>query len=783
MFWWRRWWEGTEVYTLGSAAKLRWRCSAEISPDGVLPVMTGAETGPRFESSTLAVVSNRLPFSAERRHGGLSLTRSPGGLVAALDPVLKRLGGVWVGWPGVPQEDVEAAGGVTIPPEDGVCYRPVALSAREVSQYYSGFSNRTLWPLFHYFVGRTKIDSTTWRAYERVNERFAAAVAEDARRGALVWVHDYQLLLVPHFLRRLAPDARIAFYLHIPFPAADVFRVLPWSRSLLRGMLASDLVGFQIPAYAQHFLSCAERLLGCEVDRAAGLVRGEGREVSVQVHPISVDTGAIEALAGRASTGAAPTEPMLEVLGVDRLDYTKGLQDRLLAVERFFERYPVYHERVQFTQLLVPSRERVAEYSQLKREIDETVGRINGRFSEPGWTPIRYFVRSLPPEELVPLYRRADVALVTPLRDGMNLVAKEYVTAQLENDGVLILSEMAGAAEELQEALIVNPFDVDAVAEALHRALSMPEDERRARMSALRDRVRAHDVHAWVNRFLDGAAAAVRHARMVGTSPVEPVLRRLAPWLEQRPTLGLFVDYDGTLTPLVARPEDARLSDATRKVLDEARRTPSVDIVIVSGRSLADVKEIVGVPGITYVGNHGFEIEGPGINYVYPGTERFLATLAGAATDLRALDQEGAWVEHKGVTLTYHLRAVPGPLRERAQQHAERVLRKRRLRVVTGHDAVEGRPPVDWHKGHAVLYVLVRRHGVQWPARVRALYVGDDETDEDAFRSLSGIGRSICVSPVVPAAGTAADFRLPGPDAVAQLLRWLASGAFASTAR
>jgi trehalose 6-phosphate synthase/phosphatase len=742
---------------------------------------TATVTGP--EVSALAVVSNRLPFSAERRHGGLVLTRSPGGLVAALDPVLKRLGGVWVGWPGVSQEDIEAAGGLTAQPENGVCYRQVPLSAREVAQYYGGVANGMLWPLFHLFVGKVNIDSAAWRVYERVNERFAAAVADDARRGALVWVHDYHLLLVPYYLRRMVPDARLAFFLHIPFPATDVFRVLPWSRNLLRGMLASDLIGFQIPAYAHHFLACAERLLGCEVDRAAGIARFEGRDVTVQAHPISVDAVAIEQLAGVVGRRPRDDQRVTEVLGVDRLDYTKGLHERLLAVERFLERYPAFHERVRFTQLLVPSREHVAEYRQLKRQIDEAVGRLNGRFSEGGWTPIRYFVRSLLPEDLVRLYRQADVALVTPLRDGMNLVAKEYVCAQLENDGVLILSELAGAAEELQEALVVNPFDVEAVAEALYRALSMPEDERQSRMSALRDRVRGHDVHAWVSRFLDAAAGAARQARASRASPTDAVLRRLGPWLAQRPTVCLLVDYDGTLTPLAARPEEARLADSTRAVLEQALRTPKVDVVVVSGRSVEDLKQVVGVPGLTYVGNHGFEIEGPGISYRYPGTERFLAALGAAATDLEALGVEGAWVEHKGVTLSYHLRAVPLPLREKAQRRAEKVLRKRRLRVLTGHEAVEGRPPVDWHKGHAALYVVGRRHGVQWPSRVRALYIGDDATDEDAFRSLSGIGRSICVSPVAPAAGTAADFRLPDPDAVVHLLRWLASGAFSGAPR
>ncbi len=730
----------------------------------------------------LVVVSNRLPFAAERRRGRWTLVRSPGGLVAALEPVLEQRGGVWAGWAGVPEEDVSAAGGLTMPEKGAVCYRRVPLTARDVSQYYAGFANRTLWPLLHYFVGRTKMDAASWRAYERVNERFARAVADDARRRALVWVHDYHLMLVPLFLRRWIPEARLAFFLHVPFPATDVFRVLPWSRALLRGLLAADLVAFQTPAYAEHFLACAERLLGCEVDRGAGLVRFEGRNVSVQAHPISVDVRAIEELARR---GPAPpprgADRVIEVLGVDRLDYTKGLHERLLAIERFLERYPAYHHRVRFTQLLVPSRERVAEYSQLKREIDETVGRVNGRFSDGGWTPIRYFVRSLPHEELVPMYRQADVALVTPLRDGMNLVAKEYVVAQLENDGVLILSEMAGAADELPEALIVNPFDPEAVAEALHRALSMPADERRARMSALRDRVRSHDVHAWVDRFLEAAHRAAHDARVAVAAPVDVLSRRLGPWLRQRPAVAAFLDYDGTLTPLVEQPADARLPDATRQVLEQALRAPHLDVVIVSGRSVADVMEMTGVPGLVYVGNHGFEIEGPGISYRHPEAAQFLAPLSAAAAELAACRIEGAWVEHKGVTLAYHLRGVRDAERARAQRVAEAVLRRHKLRVVVGQDAVEGRPPLDWHKGHAVLYVLVHRYGTEWPARVRPLYVGDDATDEDAFRSLRGIGRSIHVGAQPPARGTVADFRLPGPDAVVQLLRWLGSGAFAGT--
>jgi trehalose 6-phosphate synthase/phosphatase len=741
-----------------------------------------AQPGP--DDRQLVVVSNRLPFRAVREARGMRLARSPGGLVSALQPVLEQRGGVWIGWTGATREETDAAGGVDLPVSERVQYRQVPLSANEVAQYYGGFSNRTLWPLFHYFIGRTTIDSGFWRTYDRVNERFAQAAAAASAPQALVWVHDYQLLRLPYHLRALSPDARVAFFLHIPFPAADVFRVLPWSRGILQGMLSCDLVGFQVPSYAHHFLECAERLLGCEVDRTAGVARFEGREVAVKAHPISIDVAEIESLSRRldAEPRRRSADRVIEILGVDRLDYTKGIYERLLAIERLLDRHPGYRRHVRFTQLMVPSRERVAEYSELKRQLDETVGRINGRFSERGWSPVSYLVRVLPPEELVPLYRHSDIALITPLRDGMNLVAKEYVAAQLEDDGVLILSEMAGAADELQEALLVNPFDIDAVAEALHRALSMSEDERLARMSALRDRVQSHNVHTWVSGFVDAAERASDRALAAVASPADVTRRRLAPWLAQRPAVALFLDYDGTLTPIVNRPEDARLSEATRKTLAEAARTPNLDVVVVSGRALEDVRTMVGVNGLTYVGNHGFEIEGPGLAYRHEGAEAFRARLDRAADELGTIGVEGGWVERKGLTLSYHLRQVAVGERDRAQRLAEAVLRRRRLRVTSGALVVEGRPTVDWHKGRAVLHVLVHRHGADWPARIRALYIGDDVTDEDAFGSLRGIGRSIRVSPLPPAIPTAADFRLPDPEAVVHLLRWLASGAFAHPA-
>jgi trehalose 6-phosphate synthase/phosphatase len=733
---------------------------------------------PPHASRSLVVVSNRLPFTLAQGSDGPRFERSPGGLVSALDPALAQRGGVWIGWPGTsterdaPVPEFPTAGA-------NVRYRGVELTSREVSLYYGAFSNRTLWPLFHYFTDRTQVDPPAWSVYDRVNERFGEAAAEESDDASLVWIHDYQLLRAPLYLRSRAPGRRIAFFLHIPFPAYDVFRILPWARQLMHGMLAADLVGFHIAHYAQHFLTSAERLLGCEIDRAKGEVQWDGRVVTVAAHPIGIDVDAIEALSSACQEVApapAADEPAT-VLGVDRLDYTKGVHERLLALERLFERHPEHRRHVVFTQVLVPSRGHVAEYRALKRQIDETVGRINGRFSEARWTPIRYLVRSLSTADLVALYRRADVALITPLRDGMNLVAKEYVAAQLEDDGVLILSEFAGAAQELQEALIVNPRDTGAVAEALHRALKMPAQERHARMASLRDRVRDMPVQRWASSFLTAAELAGARARTNTPSPSDQVLRQLAKWLTERSRLALFLDYDGTLTPIVRRPDLAVLSNDAREALRLAAQAPEVDVTVVSGRSLQDVRSLVGIPGLTYVGDHGFEIEGPGLSHRPDGLDAHLAAVRQAAEQLAALAVPGAIVERKGATVSFHVRETPEDERRDALRQAADTVKRMGLRVTHGKMVLEGRPPIAWGKGHAVLHVLTHRYGTDWPARVRALYLGDDTTDEDAFHSLHGMGRSIFVGPA-PADGHSADLALPDPDEVVRFIRRVAARAF-----
>ncbi len=458
--------------------------------------------------AVLVTVSNRLPVTVRRGPRGPERVRSSGGLVAAFEPMLEQRGGLWIGWPGLELRPGESVSD----PEDLYQIKPVHIPRSEVKGYYHGFSNRALWPLFHSLPSQATFDTADWEAYERVNARFAGAAADAIEPGDLVLVNDYHLLLAPQRLRRGLPDTPIGFFLHIPFPPYDVFRVLPWARPILRGLLAADLIGFHVSGYVRNFLDCARRLLGAQVDLRRGVISLDKRMSRVAALPLGIDYSHYESLA-RAAPDSAFTEGEKVVLGVDRLDYTKGIPQRLHAFARLLDAHPEHRQRVTLLQLAVPSRWEVSEYRELKREIDELVGRINGRFATATWSPIRYLYRSLPRDRLCGLYRDADVALVTPLRDGMNLVAKEYVACQVHDPGVLVLSHLAGAAETMAEALLVNPYNVEDTAVKLHLALTMPTVERRSRMEALRRREAATNVHTWARKLIHRLSAAAKHNR------------------------------------------------------------------------------------------------------------------------------------------------------------------------------------------------------------------------------------------------------------------------------
>lgn len=461
----------------------------------------------------LIVVSNRAPYSFRKIGDKIQPVRSIGGLVTALEPAVISRKGAWIAW-GTSGKSKRLDMPVELPADNpSYTFHPVPLSADEVSDFYYGFSNSVLWPLCHYFTDNLDIQIPERRAYARVNNRFTDIVSWVADKDDFIWVHDYQLGLVPGLIRQKIPNARIGFFWHIPFPHVDVFSILPGARGFLEAMLGADRIGFHVPNYVENFLKSVEALTSHKVNFNEGTVHFKGRRVQVGAWPISVNCKHIENRA-QLSTSKKKAQKIRDelfadriVLGIDRMDYTKGILERLYAIDRFFLKYPRYRGKVSFIQVAAPSRSQVGSYRELKEKIDQVVGNINGKYAQLGWIPVHYFYKGFSFEEVIHLYMAADVALVTPLIDGMNLVAKEYVAVRTDNTGALILSERTGAAKELKEAIPVNPYDVENTVDALNRALKMSSRERRKRMTALRNRVKDWDIFKWVNAFLSGQPA------------------------------------------------------------------------------------------------------------------------------------------------------------------------------------------------------------------------------------------------------------------------------------
>ena len=458
-------------------------------------------------SADLVVVANRLPVDRiELPDGSSGWRTSPGGLVTAIEPVLRENDGVWIGWPGGTDTDLEPF------EQDGLRLIPMTMTAAEVEGHYEGFSNATLWPLYHDLVAKPAFHREWWDAYQGVNRRFAEKAAEVAAEGATVWVHDYQLQLVPAMLRELRPDLEIGFYLHIPFPPPELFQQLPWRRQLLEGLLGADLVGFQLPGGAQNFVRLVRQRVGHKTHRDL-VYLPDGRTVRAAAFPISIDAAGLEELASSESVLRRSQEirealgnPRKVFLGVDRLDYTKGIYARLRAFGELVAEGVFDVDQAVFVQVAVPSREQVEQYKILRDEIDRLVGRLNGDLGRIGHPPIHYLHSSYPREEMAALYRTADVMVVTPYRDGMNLVAKEYVACRCDDDGALVLSEFAGAAEELRQAWLVNPYDLNGMKQAIVDACRADHRELGRRMRAMRKTVRQHDVAAWAASFLAALA-------------------------------------------------------------------------------------------------------------------------------------------------------------------------------------------------------------------------------------------------------------------------------------
>ena len=790
--------------------------------------------------SRLIIVSNRLPVSldgdAER---GFSLRQNVGGLATAIGPYHKaHRDCLWVGWSGIDLDkyDDEQIRSIREAYARRRCV-PLFLAHDEVAGYYSGFSNDTLWPLFHDFSHEAVFEPSTWGMYQHVNRLFAQALEPLIHEGDTVWIQDYHLMLLPQMLRERFPRLPIGWFLHVPFPSPEIYRSLPWNRELLDGVLGADLIGFHTVDYARNFLSSVELLLHIRADDEGRIPMPTDRYATVDAFPIGIDYDlykrtarstlakamkrGIEEVSGKrpgrryatsltaesnavaeaitkegtwwshyaheelpeltlARSAAAEYKPNKVVVSVDRLDYTKGLPERLKAFGRMLEKYPEWTGHVTYYLLATPSRENVDTYRHLKEQVDQLVGQINGRFSLLSWTPIHYITRSLPIKPVCGIYAAGDVALVTPLRDGMNLVAKEYLACHDGRDGSLVLSDMCGAANELTEAFIVNPYDTEAMCEALHSALEISPAESRRRNIAMQARIKARTAAQWSATFLDALGQVTNEGladRRLRMSQCNELLSR---WNAADRKL-VLCDYDGTLTPLVRSPERARPTRATIDLLQRLGDASGVDLAIVSGRDRETMDAWFGGLPVTLIAEHGAWSSGP----VAAGGQREWIRSAN-------LPDEGTWmpiirdamlkavnrvprsfIETKSDALAWHYRGSDQRLAATVRDELLTQLRQQcgglGLMTMENSKVVEV-CPVSVSKGNAVSSLVdMSAYGV-------IMMVGDDTTDETMFAVAPDDAWTIKIG----MGQTAARYRLTEPAALHRLLECLIAESQAS---
>jgi trehalose 6-phosphate synthase/phosphatase len=716
--------------------------------------------------SRLIFVSNRLPYTVRRHGSEFTLTRSSGGLVSGIGPVHEGQDSLWIGNLG---GDVEGLRGAELERRRLV---PVTLPRDRARRHYEGFSNGVLWPLFHYFLESMEYDPEDFGAYQFVNQRFADVVAERARPGDRIWIHDYHLMLLPSLLRQRLPDARIGFFLHIPFPSSEVFRVLPVAEAILKGLLGSDLIGLHTYDYARHLATSYRRILGKQMDTET--IDTEHGRTQVRVFPLGIDMERYSELARspqverRLMTWKRRVRGRKVVLGIDRLDYSKGIPIRLQVYRRLLSTRPSWRRDAMFIQLAVPTRSGILNYKKLKQDVERRVGEVNGEFGELGQVPIHYMYRSIPEEELSALYRLADVAVVTPLRDGMNLVAKEYIASRNDNSGVLLLSEFAGAASELGEALVVNTWDIDGSVRALDRALLMRRDEQERRMSALRRRVAGYSAQRWARFFieaLDRCPARATHtsARREADAWKADLVRAFAGALKPL----LVLDYDGTLQEFISDPEEARPAEEVLRLLKDLSGLPCTDVAVLSGRDRQSLAHWFGHLPICLVAEHGFVLRNPRSSdweELLPGVDRSWLPAVEEAMASYVARTPGSFIERKHSGLAWHFRKAEPELglrqgRELAH-HLTEYFANRPVRVLQGACIVEA------HAQGISKWATIRALWNRFADHDFVLAAGDDATDEDLFRALPEAGWSIKVGP----GRTAARYRLQGPDRLKSLL-------------
>ncbi|MGX1025095.1 bifunctional alpha,alpha-trehalose-phosphate synthase (UDP-forming)/trehalose-phosphatase [Psychroflexus sp. MBR-150] len=703
------------------------------------------------------IVSNRLPLQVKLTDSSIKVIPSVGGLATGMKSVHRDSNGVWVGWTGLTDEaiDENIQKQVDIAVKKEQCVG-VNLTEDDIQNYYYGFSNRTLWPLFHYFLEYTEYDKHAWESYKRVNEKFAKVVLNQIEDGDKVWIHDYQLLLLPQLIKAEKPDVSIGFFLHIPFPSYEIFRTFPKRGELLEGMLGADLIGFHTYDYERHFLSSVKRIANKEVK--FNKITHNNRIIKVDSFPMGIDYKKFEKAAldnqeqnkrqkteiqRRLDEHLSQSKSTKMVLSIDRLDYTKGIPNRIRSFEYFLKKYPQYREKIRLIMLAVPSRSQVPQYQKLKRETDELVGRINGQFSTVSWTPIWYFFRSMPFENLIDLYTSSDVALITPVRDGMNLVAKEYVATRTRKDGVLVLSEMAGASIEMSEALLINPFNFEEIADTLKKALEMPIEEQRERMTSLQKRISRYSVEKWAEEFMNDLESLQNVSQYIKADKLtESKQSKIIKDVKQSKNTLLLLDYDGTLVNFTQKPEEAKPDKELFRLLESIDKNPKIEICIISGRDKETLGKwfahtnyrLISDHGVFYRNNNEWNaleiLKNDWMADVIPILETFVDRTPRSS------------LEKKSFSLAWHYRNSDLEMAEKRVVEINTVLTSlisnTDLTIMHGNKVLEIKSSKA-NKGQAVLHILNEKKFDS------IIAIGDDWTDEYMFEDLPETAHTIKV--------------------------------------
>lgn len=729
----------------------------------------------------ILIVSNRLPVNTKISNNSLEINPSVGGLATGLKSVYEQQNSLWIGWPGITSDDFQSFSKEDIAAEmlNRKCI-PVFLSQAEVDLYYYGYSNNTIWPLFHYFTQYSEFHKDQWEMYKRVNQKFANELIKHIKPGDKIWVHDYHLLLLPALIRKHKPHIQIGFFLHIPFPSFEVFRNLPWRNEILEGMLGADLIGFHVYDYERHFISSVRRLLGYEIHfNEINLV---DRVVKIDAFPMGIDyekfqNAAISVL-HKSIKDKSKFRQELEkhllvspeiklILSLDRLDYTKGIANRLHAFKYFLKKYPNFREKVTLVMLSVPSRSAVEQYRLMKSEVDELVGRINGEYATINWTPIWYFYRALPFENLVDLYTSCDIALLTPIRDGMNLVAKEFIACRIDKKGVLILSEMAGAAKEMGESISVNPHNYEEIAEALQDAILMDEEEQVKRNTILQERLKRYNIEKWSTDFLNALyKTAERRDKYIAKKINQKTGKEIKSAFHAAKKRILFLDYDGSLVGFQNKPEDASPDKDLFLILDKLAAYPNTELILISGRDKESFNQWFSSKKYALITEHGVWSKNPGgawklIEPINTDWKEIIRPVIEFYVDRTP----GSFVEEKNYSLVWHYRRVDHELglirANELKDEMTSFIANHNLEILEGNKIIEIKNS-GINKGRAaVMFMAGKKYDF-------ILGVGDDWTDEYLFEELPSEAYTIKVGP----ANTYAKFQL---DSVANVRKFLKS--------